>query len=623
MKNYRKTNSALPAQAMQLKKRIGRNRRRAIWVGLLYLLGTIALAAIAIAMPLLLGMPLLTHELAPAGLNFYEVFLNMDLASANGMIKVINAALFAIVLLVTAINAFRTLFKLRWLFKKSANNEHGFNRNVYAMLDLGHIFSGSFAVVLINYFLIALLCQLATAEMMFLAALGVGVVIHVFGGLWGAKTAFYDIQDGQVIEQKRLVGRFAPFFRNFLQIGAVLAMMYFLLTVNAENAIFGAMMGMDAISGLLSNMDMAVLLPLALMGVAMICLIVLTKHATAITEYNMDGAHGSGMKTFRLFSLLMVLTVGGTVALKSFVMGNEELNVNLLIVAAIALVMFVVELIMRRMPKHPDEIVEKVKEPEEEVVSDEMSLNAFSLAYGDNFVADEGKEKAKKSKKSKKNKESTESNVGVQPYPFVPPMPKTTVNANGTTVQMCPYPVPYPVPYPQQTQATQQQPANWTAAMLPLVAAASEYSMLPYMKNSKSGGIDPNVLMSSGILPSEAMKELLSKNVPAKKAKKLLIEEDAPKKEKVKEPKAKKEESMAVVATPAPVVDPVPAPAPVVEKEPVVEEEEEIDFVGTVEVIKYDVDCPYCGKKLRVNSSAPYNRCPSCRKVFEVRKTAK
>ena len=70
------------------------------------------------------------------------------------------------------------------------------------------------------------------------------------------------------------------------------------------------------------------------------------------------------------------------------------------------------------------------------------------------------------------------------------------------------------------------------------------------------------------------------------------------------------------------------AAAPVVEEkkveEPKVEEEVE-DEVEAEEIVEtnYTINCPHCGKTLRVKSGPSYHRCPVCKKVFQIRKVTK
>ncbi len=358
MKKYRRNKAkALSLDGVSLKKRILRTRRRAKLVGTLYLLGIIALAAAAC-------LPLMIHDLAPVGvMAFWKSFLpaNMDMKSVDGLTKLATSGLYALMLLGVVINVFRALGKLGWLNKKNASRMYGFNRNVFAMEDLGRIFSGSLAVIMTTYFLIAILCPTYQVNLLMLITLGVGFVLHLLLGFWGAKTGYFDIDKDQILEQKRLAGRFAPIFRNFLQLAALVVMLYCFLEVNTLATL------VDTSNLKNITKDMANLISIAAQAVILLCFFVLIKHATAITEYNIDGAQGAGMKNFRIFSFFVFLAAGAAVAYKYLMVEGKQLDTMMLIIAGVAFVMFVIELIMRKMPKLPsDKKQKKVKEVEEE-----------------------------------------------------------------------------------------------------------------------------------------------------------------------------------------------------------------------------------------------------------------
>ncbi len=636
MKNYRKRGNGLSSQALQLKKRIARNRTRAIFVGLLYLLGVIALTA-AIAL-----VPMFKNGEAYTAMKFYEAFTSMDLSSTAGLLNLAAAALYTVVLLVAVISVIVAFSKLGWLFKKSANNTYGFNRNVYAMTEMAKAFSSTLIVIMLNYFLIALCDKTLEFEMMFAIVLAVGIVFHVLCGVWGAKTRYYDVEGGQVLEQSRLVGRFAPFFRNCVQLVSVIAMMHFLMEVNVATGIVESLLGNG-------TADMIFSLIFALV---IVCLIPLVKHAADITEYNMDGYEGEGMKTFRVFAFFVFLLATGAAVYDNFVVGNE-LNVQLLIVAGVAFISFVLELLMRRRPRFPDEIEEKVEEEKEP----EMGLNAFSQAYGDTASLTE----TKKDKKAKKGKK--EAATAVTTYSFGA---QNQANAGGNTVitypQPQPYPMPYPVPYPQQPQQPMQpqQPLmpypgmmNTGAGILPVMAGMA---MLPTVMNGLGLGQQQPMNMqvqNTNLLPSQAMREALAKNGSARAAAEKILFSDGVKppkksrKQRRKEEKARQkalrkmerpvmaEERVSVVDpiveektfVQAPVEEEKVLPAPVMEENEV-EADDDIESAFMLDdddmmPIKIDVECPCCHKKLRITSVAMYNRCPGCKTVFQVRKAQK
>jgi DNA-directed RNA polymerase subunit RPC12/RpoP len=63
--------------------------------------------------------------------------------------------------------------------------------------------------------------------------------------------------------------------------------------------------------------------------------------------------------------------------------------------------------------------------------------------------------------------------------------------------------------------------------------------------------------------------------------------------------------------------------------EPEADDEEEEDIFADDETqeeeiqVSYNVSCPHCGKALRVKDATNYQRCPACKKVFQLRKASK
>ncbi len=351
MRKYRRSHT-LTKTGVYMKKRIAATRRRAKFVGTLYLLGTIIMAAIAC-------LPLLVHQLAPVGAiatttPFYSTLLTFDLSTTESMIKFVNSALYAVLLLAVVINALKALSRIGWLMKKSGNQTYGFNRNVYAMDDLSRYFSGSVAAIINTYLLIGVLCGEFAINTMMLIAIAVGVVLHLLCGFWGAKVAYYDYDGESIYEEKRIIGRFAPLFRNVLQIATVAVIVYF-FNFASVNASIVTLLGENGINTLLG--DINGLLVFAAQMVIILSALVLVKHATGTSEYGMEGAYGSGMKNFRVFSFFVFLGAAAVVAVK-YVLLKEALDMNMAIVAGVNLVMFIIEIIMRKYPRHPEDRAE-------------------------------------------------------------------------------------------------------------------------------------------------------------------------------------------------------------------------------------------------------------------------
>ena len=503
MKRNRKKN-VLSQRGAYLKRSIAGTRSRAKFVGLLYLLGIIALAGAA-CLPL---FDLTQQTLAPIGVfEFWKQFMPANFANlttVENIVKLVCAGLYGLMLLGVVINVLRGLGKLSWLFKKKASKTYGFNRNVYAMEDLGNIFSGSFAVILTTYFLMAVVSGQLYPNMLMLIVVGGGAFLHLFLGFIGGKVSYFDINDGEIEEDKRTVSRFPALFRNVLQLAAVGAILYFFTLVSSIHTVIGPLMEVGGIQNYVLGQPMAYV-SIVCQVLTLIFVLPLIKHATATTEYNIDGAYGPGMKMFRVFSFFTFLTAGATVACRyllgeivfssangstSFVVA-QLLDKGSIIVAGTAFVMWIIELIMRNAPGHKKEKKEKKAKKVNE----------------DDFVADY-------------------SSIADKPEISEEPSPCASGN-----------PELQPVPNP-----------------------ASPYINMP-----------------------------------------LYITVDT--------------RDSKVTTTP---------PPSVVEENVVDEEEPEEEEEQTEEVVEtFEVNCPTCGKALRIKEGPTHYRCPSCGKVFQTRKVMK
>ncbi len=373
MREYRRE-GAPASKNSYLRRRIACNRARAKFVGILYLFASVALAVVVCT-------PLFTGELASLQITkFWKVFKpsvlkQVSLANVELLYEVIATGLYLLMLMGVFNNAVRSFKKLGWLFKKSANSNQGFNRNVYAMEDLGKIFSGSYVVVLLTYFFIAILCKdwkggVAFDAVKFFTLFSGSTLVHLFNGVVGANTRYYDVNEGEIVEETRAVGRFAPFLRNLLQLASAVALAYFYLRFSTLHTMLPELFKEGGAKSFLGKPSRFINL-LAQTGI-LLCLCVLFKHATATTEYNFDGVHGAGMRNFRIFSFCIFLLAGGKIIYDFFMFNRWKADENLLIILCVALAMGVIEWIMREMPKPPMD--KKSKEYEEEFTLDEISF---------------------------------------------------------------------------------------------------------------------------------------------------------------------------------------------------------------------------------------------------------
>ena len=344
-----------------LQKSIKGAHAKSRWVGFFYLLGSIALLALTLFPVLKVGKANGEYW-TPTLLNFFEPII----AVINGtevlglnyftMKTFFVAAVYALLVLILLINVISSFCKLGWLYKNTASAKYGFNRPEYAMEDLGRLYSFSFASWVVAS---AVICVLSAtinpdAALIVYIALGVAVVLHLWLGLVGGNVTLYNVTPVGVSEDKRRYGRFSVFLRNLFQIAAVGAIIYFMVNVSTMGDAFAAIAGgTTTIEALLADMNLLIACALELL--TLIFWVVLAKHATAITEFDRDGKNAPGMKNFAVFSLLIFICMAGTIVFNIInglaVDALMTTMFNEVIVAAVALVMFIIELIMSKFPK--------------------------------------------------------------------------------------------------------------------------------------------------------------------------------------------------------------------------------------------------------------------------------
>ncbi len=373
-KHFKKTQT-LTQKGYQVKRSIAKNASRAKVVGILYLVMSVVIAVAAF-------LPMMSHALAPVGFaNFLTALQNINMETADELTTLINAVIYGAMMIGLIVNLIRALSKLGWLFKKSATENLGLNRNAYAMNDLGKIFSGSFAVLFVSYLLIALFCGFHPVDdvvvtPLLLIVLGVSVVMHLVLGFCQSKISYFNIEKGEIVEHKRIVGRAACLLRNLIQIVVIIVIPYFFLQISTLNTIGGLLVEEGGINKLTA--DMGILLQL----VAIVCFIVVVKHATATTEYDLNGVHSGGMMTARIFALLLAVVAFATAFLVQS--DNAAFQGNMIIVAIVSLVLFIVEIAMRKYPRFEEQKLPKGVEKyskEKEFSLDSLPQFSHSLTY--------------------------------------------------------------------------------------------------------------------------------------------------------------------------------------------------------------------------------------------------
>ena len=171
-------------------------QRKAKAFGLLYLIATIALTALAC-------LPLITFNDQTIGvklgvMEFWTVFTQLGEGIQGIELSLAVAVIYGLMLFVLVINLLRSVCKLGWLFKKKASRLYGFNRNMYAMDDMGRRFSGSFAAIVSSHLLIMLLVAEVAIQPLAFAALGVGVFFHFACGIPAGNVSLFDTENGVV-----------------------------------------------------------------------------------------------------------------------------------------------------------------------------------------------------------------------------------------------------------------------------------------------------------------------------------------------------------------------------------------------------------------------------------------
>ena len=368
------------------KKRIDKTRARAQWVGFLYSVAMCLLAVLAVLPTLnvkyaFLPIPALGAASENSFVDGVKSFMKINLLEKAVVV------LYGFMLLVLITNIFRIFNKFNWLFKKEASRTYGFNRNVYAMENVAKYFSFAFTTVLVVNVLILLLngSYLGVSKFSFaegvlvafkffpriptaLVTVAFGVFVHLYLGFLGAKTSLFvdNASNTGIVEEKRGYGRFAPLFRNTLQIIVTLGLAYCLLQVSQISVYLKTLLKIE-----LSEGETASMIPALLQMGILVFWIVLASYATGMVEFNREGADGKGMWVFKCF-ITLTLVAGVALYLLNtnytrFDLENLE-SFNGILLVGLALIMGIVELLMRNAPRE-----KAVKE----ALSDEMEFDEY------------------------------------------------------------------------------------------------------------------------------------------------------------------------------------------------------------------------------------------------------
>ncbi len=344
------------ANAVALRKRVRKVHSKARWAGVLYLLGALALMALAF-------FPMITIDGTEFGVQtFWQPFI--DLASGTfAWVGIIVGVLYAILLLKVVINFFRCFSKLGWLSKRSSRYVNGYNRNARAMSEMGKRFAGSFAAI-INITLFTWIMQASTAEvaltMYAYVTLAIGLGVHFIAGLIGGTVSYFDVQgnSGSVQEVKRECGLFVYFFRNLVQVAAVAGIVWFFLPENVIGDTVAAFAGgaNPFATDLLKSA-----IPFAVQLLLTFFLFALVDHAVDSTEFNRQGNDGAGMKKYPTCVFFVFLLAAAAVGAEYVLINPGALLMPYIYIAAIAFVTFLILCIFKSRKAKK----EKVEEEEE------------------------------------------------------------------------------------------------------------------------------------------------------------------------------------------------------------------------------------------------------------------
>ena len=334
----RVTNNPAAKRYAMMKRRISKMQRRAKGLGLLYLLGTVALAALTV-LALVMGQfwnPILA------------LFTAEDLMVALGenAPAVFGAVVNALLVLAMVVNVVKSLTKLGWLFKKKASRAHGFNRNMYAMDDMGKIFARTFSGIIVARFVVGMLAGGMVLEPTSYLMVGAGLVIYVFCGLLAGNVSVFSTENG-LVEEKREIGNFVPFVRTLVQVAV--AGVLLVLTMGFAPA-FSA-----AVTMLVVDMNAFLADPMMIANVILVVAVVLNcfmvRRALNNVEFDPEGPEARGKGMFLFLSV-----VGLLVAVAAYFLGKQPT----LTIAAVALVSVVFEACTVKCPKEPKENLDEI-----------------------------------------------------------------------------------------------------------------------------------------------------------------------------------------------------------------------------------------------------------------------
>ncbi len=371
-------------------KRVGAVHRRAKFVGSLYLLGTLLLTALSC-------VTLFTAPYDGNEIGFFTGIFNIDAGAVSTFwtplldggvsVYLIATVLYILSLLILFINLFASFSQLGALYKNKFKVARPatavielarINKKKTAMEKLGKSFSRSFAAFVCLNLLIYIIVPSVAMQMYALIAVGISVVLHLLCGLWGAKvTEFYGdapivssgcsacaqlphpiydprmlasegvdipVVRGKLKQEKRENSIWVFFFRNLFQLLAVAGLIISVANVMTLDSDLGKVLSGDASADYVS---------IALQAVLYLCLCMLIMHATSMTEFNLLGMDGAGMRNFKVFSIFTLIAALAYMAIGIVNGLASEAWMPIALVAIVAFLGFVVDCIVH--PREADD----------------------------------------------------------------------------------------------------------------------------------------------------------------------------------------------------------------------------------------------------------------------------
>ena len=639
-------------KTVALKRRVSSVHAKAEAVGIFYLIATVLIAAAAF-LPILYGTSVGDMWVV----NFWKAFpdvVNIKTSAVAALLNAGCAGLYALLLLTAVINVLRSLSRMSRLFKTKASKVNGYNRNAMAMEEMGKIYSGTYCVFIVFPFMIHLISGAGFTNLYYIA-IAVGLVFHFWLGLVGGNVSQFTVGT-ETEEEKRTLGRIAPFFRNLAQLVFVGLIMYY---ISETNLMLNALKWLEtnAFSTLFKGAKMDLVYYGAIPFLQLLCClwtVVLLKHATAPTEYHRDGMDAPGMKNFRVFSFLLLITSGLLVGLMFLAASKRTFiapTMGTLFIAVVALAALIEEFCMCRLPNVKGKVAEEPTAESEEAegaVEAENANQPEALAPAMYHIPLQ-----------------CISQPGVfmqpngQPVLIMPMIAGTQVDphhapADGRQV-MYGYQNPYEVPYgytpywnngrPFNPYQYVQEPVNEESVTE--VNAETQTEKKPDVKERKANlAADKKALRQEAALSRKEHKAAAERAAVEqalaekwmKKAKKQPVEES----NAVTASATPEKEEKAVSVAPAPVASESTALMPVqaAPRQPMMEtyayshpsapvkpryypeatELSEEDLMKPLPPKKWTVTCPDCMSRLTVKDGAFAYRCPECGGVFQLRK---